>query len=397
MSTSSLSPIPITKPRPMPASYGESGSVQISLSFMVEGQSLRVKADGIWSITNYTEEDVAYIDQQEKEILNLINSKRFTSIVLEIGDIKKWDSILLSLYSKFLFVASEQKLSNNTATLPENFMNLLLQDDRHPHEHKEKEPFSPLLYAQHLWTKTAHVISFIGEVTMSLFHLFRGKAVFSGKDMLAEFINCSLAALPLISAICLLLGFILAFVTAYQLSLFGAEPYMASLLVISITRVLGPSAIAIILAGRTGAAYAALIGSMQVNEEIDSLATFGISPVDFLVLPRVLALSLMIPFLTMYGNVMAILAGIMVGSLMGISPTIFYENVLMFASLDSVLIGLLSSFIFGIIVSMAGCYQGLYCDRSADAVGKATTSAVVNAIVGVIIANAILTLIFTIK
>jgi phospholipid/cholesterol/gamma-HCH transport system permease protein len=135
---------------------------------------------------------------------------------------------------------------------------------------------------------------------------------------------------------------------------------------------------------------------MQVNEEVDALNTFGISPIEFLVLPRVLGLTLMMPFLAMYANLMGVLGGFLVVVLgMGISPAAFVANVQFMASMHQLWIGLFHAFVFGFVVSFAGCYQGLICGRSAEAVGKATTSAVVNAIVGIIVVTSIITIVLS--
>ena len=143
--------------------------------------------------------------------------------------------------------------------------------------------------------------------------------------------------------------------------------------------------------------FAAVIGSMQVNEEVDALTGFGISPVDFLVLPRVLGLAIMTPLLTLYSNVAGIAGGFLVAVLMlGITPAAYLENTLSFMSMSYVWIGLLHALVFGFLIALCGCYQGIRSGRNASAVGRATTSAVVNSIVGIIIATSIITIIFTV-
>ncbi|MBQ9104662.1 MAG: ABC transporter permease, partial [Mailhella sp.] len=153
----------------------------------------------------------------------------------------------------------------------------------------------------------------------------------------------------------------------------------------------------IVLAGRTGASFAAVIGSMQVNEEVDALTGFGISPTDFLDLPRVLGLAIMTPLLTLYSNVAGIAGGFLVAVLMlGISPAAYMANTLSFMKMSYVWVGLLHALVFGCLIALCGCYQGIRSGRNASAVGRATTSAVVNSIVGIIIATSIITIIFTV-
>jgi phospholipid/cholesterol/gamma-HCH transport system permease protein len=157
-------------------------------------------------------------------------------------------------------------------------------------------------------------------------------------------------------------------------------------------RAMGAIMTGIIIAGRTGAAFAASIGTMQVNEEIDALQTTGVSPMDFLVLPRVLALSLMMPLLTVYADLMGILGGMVVGVFgLDLSAMEYYQETKKAVGLTNVWIGLFSGFVYGVLVAMAGCMRGMRCGRSASAVGDATTSAVVTSIVSIVVATAVIT------
>jgi phospholipid/cholesterol/gamma-HCH transport system permease protein len=152
---------------------------------------------------------------------------------------------------------------------------------------------------------------------------------------------------------------------------------------------------AIVLAGRTGAAYAARIGTMQVNEEIDALRTLGVPPMDFLVLPRLLALILMTPLLAVYADLMGMLGGAFVGVLVGgLTPTEYLVQTRASVGWNHIIQGLISATVYGAIVAISGCLRGMQCGRSAAAVGEATTSAVVTAIVAIVIAAAVLTVIF---
>ena len=177
------------------------------------------------------------------------------------------------------------------------------------------------------------------------------------------------------------------------MALFGAEIYVANLVGISMVRLMAAIMTGIVMAGRTGGAFAAQLGTMQVNQEIDALKTLGLSPMEFLVLPRMLALALMMPLLSLYANVMGILGGTMaIITLPEITLIQYFNQLIEAVSLWDLGIGLFSSALFGVIVAIAGCMRGMQCGRSASAVGDAATSAVVTAIVGIIVTTAVITI-----
>jgi phospholipid/cholesterol/gamma-HCH transport system permease protein len=204
--------------------------------------------------------------------------------------------------------------------------------------------------------------------------------------------ECGARALPIVSLISLIVGLILAFVGAIQLRLFGAQIYVADLVGLAMSREMGAMMTGIIMAGRTGAAFAAQLGTMQVNEEIDAFKTMGISPMEFLVLPRMLALAAMMPLLCIYANLMGMFGGgIVAVGMLDITPAQYYNQTLLAVHLVDFGVGVVKSLIFGVLVAMSGCLRGIQCGRSADAVGDATTSAVVTAIVAIIVSDAIMT------
>jgi phospholipid/cholesterol/gamma-HCH transport system permease protein len=202
-------------------------------------------------------------------------------------------------------------------------------------------------------------------------------------------------ALPIVSLISFLVGVILAFIGAIQLSQFGAQIYVANLVGLAMTREMGAMMTAIIMAGRTGAAFAAQLGTMTVNEEVDALRTAGISPVEFLVLPRLIALTMMMPVLALYADFVGIIGGAVVSiGLLDISVTQFYEqSSIALGPLDFVL-GLIKAGVYGVMVALAGCYYGMRSGRSAAAVGNAVTSAVVMGILMIIVSSAIMTVLY---
>jgi phospholipid/cholesterol/gamma-HCH transport system permease protein len=195
----------------------------------------------------------------------------------------------------------------------------------------------------------------------------------------------------------LLVGLILAFIGAIQLQAFGAQIYVADLVGIAMVRVMGAIMTGIIMAGRTGASYAAQLGTMQVNEEVDALQTLGISPMEFLVLPRMLALILMMPLLCVYADVMGILGGLIVGvTMLDLNPIVYLSQTKASFTLTNLWIGLLYSAVFGVIIALSGCLRGMQCGRSASAVGEATTTAVVTGIITIIVATAVITVVFSV-
>jgi phospholipid/cholesterol/gamma-HCH transport system permease protein len=238
------------------------------------------------------------------------------------------------------------------------------------------------------------VLAFIGEIVVAAGRLAAGRARFPSKDFWGLVQDCGARALPIVSLISILVGLILAFVGAVQLKMFGAQIYVANLVGLGMAREMGAMMAAVIMAGRTGAAFAAQLGTMQVNEEIDALVTMGISPIEFLVLPRILALVLMMPLLCIYANLMGIAGGFIVGTGMLELPFKQYwvqtQNAV---ALNHFMVGIVKSAIFGVIVAMAGCLRGMQCGRSATAVGEAATRAVVTGIVYIIVADAAITII----
>jgi len=177
-----------------------------------------------------------------------------------------------------------------------------------------------------------------------------------------------------------------------ELALFGAEVYVADLVGIAMVREMGAIMTGIIMAGRTGAAYAAQLGTMQVNEEIDALETLAIPPMEFLVLPRMVALTLMMPLLVLYASLMGILGGALVAvGVYNINIMVYLDRTKAAIGLNDLFIGLFMGAVFGILVALSGCLRGMQCGRSASAVGDAATSAVVTGIVAIIIATALIT------
>jgi phospholipid/cholesterol/gamma-HCH transport system permease protein len=241
------------------------------------------------------------------------------------------------------------------------------------------------------------LIGFIGATFEAFLKMLAGRARFRFSDLGIFLQEAGAQAVPIVSLISFLVGLILAFVGLLQLTMFGAQVYVADLVGIAMVREMGAIMTGIIMAGRTGAAYAAQLGTMQVNEEIDALETLAVPPMEFLVLPRMLALAIMMPFLVLYANLMGILGGALVAvGLYNIDILVYINRTRTAVGLSDLFIGLFMGLVFGVLVALSGCLRGMQCGRSASAVGDATTSAVVTGIVSIILATAVITVICSI-
>ena len=260
--------------------------------------------------------------------------------------------------------------------------------EKETHGEKAREPFLSMLGGKtiQLSRSATEILAFIGEASLAFIKLLVGKARFRRSDLGLIIQECGAQALPIVSLISFLVGLILAFMGAVQLKLFGAQILVADMVGIAMVREMGAMMTGIIMAGRTGAAFAAQLGTMQVNEEIDALTTLGISPIEFLVIPRMLALVLMMPLLTLYSNLMGMLGGFFVGiTMLDITPTQYFIQTQGAVDLTNISLGVIKSVVYGIMIALTGCLRGIQCGRSASAVGAATTSAVVTSIVLIVI------------
>ena len=222
-------------------------------------------------------------------------------------------------------------------------------------------------------------VAYLGEVICALGSLFSRR--FRWGDCRLAFQRCGAEAVPVSSLIGFLLGLILAFQSAIPLKMFGGEGFVGGLVGIALVRELGLIITAILMAGRTGSAFAAELGTMKVNEEIDALETMGLKPVHFLALPRIVAGTLALPFLSLFATAAGLLGGWVVMAVLGFPPQYYLDQLQAFVALGDLLGSLAKAFLFGFMVSAVGCWQGLRAGRDAGAVGTATTAAVVTGIV----------------
>ncbi|TDQ37509.1 ABC transporter permease [Thiopseudomonas denitrificans] len=317
-------------------------------------------------------------------------------------NVTAWDSSLLALLRRIRYLAYEAGIEVNLQGLPAG-VGQLLEMAQTPSTQAQAEPKTPLNRVAQFGAGALRVMgsmgrscTFIGQVTLALLATARGKGRMRASDFWLALQQNGPGALPIVALIAVLVGLILAFVGAVQLEAFGAQIYIANMVAIGMTREMGALMTAVIMAGRTGAAYAAELGSMQANEEIDALQTFGFPPLEFLVTPRILALLVSMPILTCFADALGILGGFVIGwGMYDISATQYINQSLVMVSSIDFFIGLFKSLVFALLIGMIGCYYGLNSGRNAQAVGQATTNAVVSIIVALVVSDAMITVLCT--
>jgi len=376
------------------ASSGDNAAVRCEPA---DATTLRLILSGRWKIDSA-------IPAADEALQQAGSTPGITRIAADTRQVAAWDSTLITFLLKIQTQCTQKGLTFDSRQLPEGVQGLLKLATAVPAREgasriARKEPFLARIgdAALRLKDEAAEILAFIGEAFLALCRLFAGRARFQKSDLLGFIWSCGPQALPIVTLISLLVGLILAFVGAIQLLMFGAQIYVANLVAVAMVRVMGAVMAAVIMAGRTGAAFAAQLGTMQVNEEIDALKTLGISPMEFLVLPRMLALVIMMPILCVYADLMGILGGLIVGvGMLNLGLIEYLNQTRASLTLTYFWIGLFYSAVFGVLIALSGCLRGMQCGRSASAVGEATTSAVVTSIVAIVVATAIITFAFNV-
>jgi phospholipid/cholesterol/gamma-HCH transport system permease protein len=317
------------------------------------------------------------------------------AIAFESGALGHWDSSLLVFLSTLRGVSAERGVRFDEAGLPEAVRRLLaLLPPKKPEASASRRP-NPMIdrVGQYVIAQGSEVVAIttlLGDTILSSGAALRGRARMRGVDLMTCIQNAGVFALPIVAVVNLLVGGIIAFVGAVELRKFGADIYIANLVGVAMFRELGAIMTAIVMSGRTGGAYAAEIATMQGSEEIDALRVIGIPIQDYLILPRVAALTAMMPLLYLYGSVVGILGGFAVAiTMLHISPETFITQTRAAVTVGEVAFGLIKSIAFGALIGIVGCRIGLKAGRSTTDVGNAATSAVVVSIVGVIALDAI--------
>lgn len=332
-----------------------------------------------------------------------IDGNDIQSVLFSLADGGAWNSQTLAIIKGISAKAEAKGVTPDLSAMPDGISKILAltksrSEDAAGSSTVPQFNFFEMLGDQVLgaWKNTKETVNFLGQALKSFKRLLLGQAQFQRSDLFVFIQATGPQALLIVGVVNLLLGVILAFMGAVQLKLFGAQIYVADLVAFGHTREIAPMMTAIVIAGRTGAAYAAQLGTMQVNEEIDALKTFGFSPMDFLVLPRMLALALMMPLLVLYGDA----AGIFGGYLIGVYNLDFGSLEYIMQTQDAIdlkdiMYGVFKGMVFGILVAVTGCKEGITSGRNASAVGDAATKAVVNGILAIIVATAVFSILAT--
>lgn len=373
----------------MPASSTASSSARAA--GRLDGNVLEVELGGSWRIT-----------ERRPDWLDLVRDHKPAKVRLHVDAVERWDSSLLL----FLFEIGEWCRANqvacDTTVLPARVQTLLTQlASSHATSVPQDRSINFLAVVgnatMELSRKTQDFVQFFGECVLGAVKLLKRPDKFRWRDCLEEMQQCGAMALPIVSLIAFLVGVTLAYIGALVLRQYGGDIYVADLIGMAMVREMGAVMTAVVLAGRTGAAFAAQLGNMKANEEIDALETLGISPVQFLVMPRLLALGVMMPLLALYANALGILGGMAVSAgVLNIPPSAYWIEMGTIVTLRDVAAGFIKAIAFGGIVGLSGCLRGLQAERSAAGVGRAATSAVVTSILLLVVADAIFAVLFNV-
>lgn len=366
-------------------------------------------------INNYDNKSEIVIEDS----INFINLKKFESLTQTDNEIYKSEEILINLNSVLnydsylvLLIRSMRKICNekqiNFNIICDrkeilDFINIYELKSKIETTGKTSHSFFKTYVSNigNFWLIVLNdlklFIEYLGDLFLKLFLIIIRPFEVRWKDFPLHFTNSGVNALPIVLLILFLIGLISGYQGALQLQQFGADIFIADLIGISITRELGPLMTAIIIAGRSGSSFTAEIGTMKVSEEIDSLKTMGFDLTNFLVLPRVLAVTFAMPFLTILANVAGIIGGLVSGlAVLNITISGYLNQLQRVLGLDDIISGLIKSMIFGFLVASVGCFRGLQVKGGAESVGKNTTISVVNGILLIILSDALLTFLFEI-
>ncbi len=357
------------------------------MEYQIQDSVLRIAFEGDYIKKNLPE-----------DFFNLIKSAEFQKIYVDATHLKSWDSSLLIVLFELSRFCSRSHILFESKDLPKGVEKLLkLATAVEPVQNVSQNLHEGFLdhlggWGINIYRSFLRGFHFALKNLKVYFSSFFQKPLMRHVDFLFALQECGPSALPIVSLISFMVGLILAFVGAIQLQTFGAQIYVASLVTIGMTRIMGAIMVGIIMAGRTGASFAASLGTMQVNEEIDALKTMGVDINEFLVLPKMTAIVIAMPLLTMWADFAGILGGAFVGILaLDIPTSEFLRFTINAWSLKHFTVGLFHGLTFGFIIALCGCYFGVHCGKDADSVGHSTTQAVVYSIVWMIVATGVIT------
>lgn len=357
--------------------------------------SLEVRLAGAWRLRAGLPS--ATLLQREIESIPQIKN-----IVFEARELTAWDSSALAFLAQVADLCRQRGIHLDRAGLPAGLRRLLDLAEAVPEKKGARKEAVQAPFLQRVGNMAigagaslGEMLKFLGDMTITFVRLFRMKVRFRAVDLLLLIQQSGAQALPIVTLISFLVGVILAFVGAVQLKQFGAQIYVADLVGIAMIREMGAMMTGIIMAGRTGAAFAAQLGTMKVTQEIDAFTTMGFSPLEFLVLPRVIALILMMPLLCLYSDFVGVIGGAAIGvGMLDLSWSTYLRETANAISMIDVFGGVFKSSVYGVLIALAGCLRGIQCGNSSSAVGDAATSAVVTGIVAIVVACGIFAVVF---
>jgi len=371
-------------------------AVEGGLSFMQTGDaSLEVKLAGAWRLRGGLPS--ASLLQRELE-----SAPQVKNVAFDTKELKSWDSSVLAFLVDVSALCRQRGIQMDTAGLPSGLHRLLDLAEAVPEKKGARKEEAATSFLERVGNTAigagdsmGEMLKFLGEMSITFVQLLRMKARFRAVDLFLLIQQCGAQALPIVTLISFLVGVILAFVGAVQLKQFGAQIYVADLVGIAMVHDMAAMMTGIIMAGRTGAAFAAQLGTMKVTQELDAFTTMGFSPLEFLVLPRVIALILMMPLLCLYSDLVGVMGGAVIGvGMLDLSWTTYFRETTNAISLTDVFGGVFKGAVYGVLIALAGCLRGLQCGSSSSAVGDAATSAVVTGIVAIVVACGIFAVLF---
>ena len=380
--------------RPVSATTGAE-PVPAHVAFRRDGRTLVAVLGGDWALEHGTPRFDRLLEN--RLAADGPEDRAAGAVAVDATALGAWDSSLLSFLLQGVDYCESHDLEFEAAGLPERIARLLALARAVPERDLDlaeaKAPWLARLGNAGLsaWQSLLASVAFTGEVADSIIRLLLRRVRLRWRDFWVVVQSNSSGALPIVALIALLVGVIIAFLGVVVLERFGAGYYASYLVGFGMLREMGALMTGIIMAGRTGAAFAAELGSMKITEEIDAFSTLGISPIDHLVLPRMLGLFVMMPLLTIFADAVGIAGGMLVAvSLMDLNTTQFVGGLLTAVTLSDALLGIFKATIFGLIIGLAGCMKGMQTGSDAGAVGRSATSAVVMGITLIIVANAVI-------
>jgi phospholipid/cholesterol/gamma-HCH transport system permease protein len=368
---------------------------QSQVSLQRSGDAILISLSGAWRLRGGMASDATV--QQELE-----RSPQPARVTFEVQNLTHWDSSILTFLTNVSEFCRQHGIAMDRAGLPAGVRRLLELAEAVPEKKgaRKEEVEAPFLErvgntALAAGESMGEMLKFLGEMSITFVRLFRMKARFRAVDLFLLIQQCGAEALPIVTLISFLVGVILAFVGAVQLKQFGAQIYVADLVGIAMIHDMAAMMTGIIMAGRTGAAFAAQLGTMKVTQELDAFTTMGFSPLEFLVLPRVIALVLMMPLLCLYSDFVGVMGGAAIGvGMLDLSWTTYFRETTNAINMTDVLGGVFKATVYGVLIALAGCLRGIQCGSSSSAVGDAATSAVVTGIVAIVVACGIFAVVF---